>query len=121
MPVALITGASRGIGRVTAMHLLTDGWTVAFTYNRSEDAARAFEREANVDLGADEHPRVAAYQGDVRDAAMNKQIVESVVARFGAIDALVNNAGIRRDALMYNMTDEQWSDVVDTSLRGSWS
>jgi len=120
-PVALITGASRGIGRVTAMHLLADGWTIAFTYNNSKDAALAFERDANVDLGAEEHPRVAAYHGDVRDGAANKQIADSVVARFGAIDALINNAGIRRDALMYNMSEEQWSEVVDTSLRGAWS
>ena len=119
--VALITGASRGIGRVTAMHLLADGWTIAFTYNRSKEAARAFEREANVDLGADEHPRVAAYHGDVRDGESNKRIVEKVVQRFGSLDALINNAGIRRDALMANMSEEQWSEVVDTNLRGAWS
>jgi len=119
--VALITGASRGIGRVTAMHLLADGWSVAFTYSQSKDAAQAFEREANVDLGADEHPRVVAYQADVRDAAANRHVVENVVARFGSLDALINNAGVRRDALMYNMTEEQWSDVVDTNLRGAWS
>jgi 3-oxoacyl-[acyl-carrier protein] reductase len=121
--VALITGGSRGIGRVTAMHLLTDGWSVAFTYNQSKDAALAFEREARDGLGADEddHPRIAAYHADVRDATWNKQIVEEVVARFGSLDALINNAGVRHDALLYNMTDEQWDDVVDTNLRGAWS
>ena len=119
--VALITGASRGIGRVTAMHLLADGWSVAFTYNQSKDAAKAFEREANVDLGADEHPRVVAYHADVRDGATSRKVVEHVVARFGSLDALINNAGVRRDALMYNMSDEQWDEVVDTNLRGAWS
>jgi 3-oxoacyl-[acyl-carrier protein] reductase len=119
--VALITGASRGIGRVTAMHLLADGWSVAFTYNQSKDAAKAFEREANVDLGADEHPRVVAYHADVRDGATGRKVVEHVVARFGQLDALINNAGVRRDALMYNMSEEQWSEVVDTNLRGAWA
>jgi 3-oxoacyl-[acyl-carrier protein] reductase len=119
--VALITGGSRGIGRVTAMHLLADGWFVAFTYNQSQEAALAFEREANVDLGNEEHPRIAAYRADVRDGVANRKVVDQVINRFGSIDALVNNAGVRRDALLYNMTDEQFDDVVGTNLRGAWS
>ena len=120
MPVALITGGSRGIGRVTAMHLLANDWSVAFTYNRSKEAALAFV-EANVELGADDHPRLVAYHADARDAASSRKVVEMVIARFGTIDALINNAGVRRDALMYNMTDEQWDEVVDTNLRGAWT
>jgi 3-oxoacyl-[acyl-carrier protein] reductase len=119
--VALITGGSRGIGRVTAMHLLADGWFVAFTYNQSQEAALAFEREANVDLGNEEHPRIAAYHADVRDGIANRKVVDQVINRFGSIDALVNNAGVRRDALLYNMTDEQFDDVIGTNLRGAWS
>lgn len=110
---ALITGGSRGIGRVTAMRLLLDGWTVAFTYGQSKDAALAFEQESK--------GNAVAFEADVRDAEANRRVVEQVVARFGTIDALVNNAGVRRDALLYNMTSEQWDEVLETNLGGTWS
>jgi 3-oxoacyl-[acyl-carrier protein] reductase len=120
MKTVLITGGSRGIGRVTAMRLLMDGYSVAFTYNNSKDAALAFEKEATATL-AHEPPRICSYQGDVRDDAWNRQVVEEIIGRFGAIDALVNNAGIRRDSLLYNMSEEQWSEVIDTNLNGAFS
>ena len=110
---ALITGGSRGIGRVTAMRLLLDGWSVAFTYSQSKEAALAFEAESK--------GKAAAFEADVRDDSACRLAVEETLARFGAIDALVNNAGIRRDALMYNMNVEQFDEVVDTNLRGAWA
>src|SRR6185295_14475677 len=58
---------------------------------------------------------------DVRDGASNRKLVEMVTERFGSIDALINNAGIREDALLYNMTDEQFDEVIDTNLKGTWS
>jgi 3-oxoacyl-[acyl-carrier protein] reductase len=109
----LITGGARGIGRVTAMRLLADGYSVAFTFTQSKEAAEEFV--------ATDRERLHAYPGDIRDDARNQAIVEDVLSRFGSLDALVNNAGIRRDALMFNMTEEQWEDVVDTNLRGAFS
>ena len=111
--VALITGGARGIGRVTAMRLLADGWSVAFTYSASKDAALAFASESK--------GRAAAFEADVRDHDANRRVAEEVAAKFGTIDALVNNAGVRQDALLYNMTPEQWDDVLDTNLSGTWS
>ena len=109
----LITGGARGIGRVTAMRLLADGYNVAFTYAKSSEAAEEFV--------ATDRKRLCACPGDVRDDARNHAIVEEVVARFGSLDALVNNAGIRRDSLMFNMSAEQWREVVDTNLQGAFS
>jgi 3-oxoacyl-[acyl-carrier protein] reductase len=95
------------------MRLLLDGWTVAFTYGQSKEAALAFEAESKG--GA------VAFEADVRDGEANRRVAEEVFSRFGAIDALVNNAGVRRDALLYNMTAEQWNDVLDTNVTGAWS
>jgi 3-oxoacyl-[acyl-carrier protein] reductase len=95
------------------MRLLADGWQIAFTYSQSKAAAEAFEEESK--------GRAKAYEVDVRDAEANRRLAVDVVKRFGAIDALVNNAGVRRDALMYNMTDEEWDQVLDTNLHGAWS
>jgi 3-oxoacyl-[acyl-carrier protein] reductase len=111
--IALITGGSRGIGRVTAMRLLTHGWSVAFTYGQSKEAALAFESESK--------GRATGFACDVRDHDANQRVAEKVVAKFGSIDALVNNAGVRQDALLYNMSAEQWDTVLDTNLRGTWS
>ncbi|HKB81152.1 MAG TPA: 3-oxoacyl-ACP reductase FabG [Thermoanaerobaculia bacterium] len=109
----LITGGARGIGRVTAMRLLADGYNVAFTYTRSAEAAAEFV--------ATDRRRLHAFAGDVRDDARNLAIVDEVLARFGTLDALVNNAGIRRDALLFHMTPEEWSEVVATNLGGAFS
>jgi 3-oxoacyl-[acyl-carrier protein] reductase len=109
----LITGGSRGIGRVTAMRLLADGYNVAFTYNTSTQAAE--------DFVATDPSRVFAVQADVRDPELGETVVNEVLAKFAAIDGLVNNAGIRRDALLYTMSREQWDEVLDTNLTGAWS
>jgi 3-oxoacyl-[acyl-carrier protein] reductase len=104
VPAALVTGGARGIGRAVVERLARDGWNVAFTYVASTDL-----------------PQGLALQGDVRDASRNAAIVDEVVAKFGSLDALVNNAGIRRDALLYNMTDADWRDVLQTNLDGAMS
>lgn len=110
MKTALITGGARGIGRVTAMRLLADEYRVAFTYSTSKDAAAEFV--------ATRPQQLLAIHADVRDQARAEQVASEVVERFGTLDALVNNAGIRRDALFYNMNAEQWDEVLDTNLGG---
>src|SRR5258708_21223171 len=109
----IVTGGSRGIGRVTAMSLLMDCYSVVITYTTSKEAVDEFVATAP--------DRIAAYKSDVRDDARNRWIVEDVVTRFRSIDGLVNNAGIRRDALAYNMTAEQWDEVIGTDLSGAFS
>jgi 3-oxoacyl-[acyl-carrier protein] reductase len=95
------------------MRLLADGYNVAFTYSTSKEAAEEFV--------ATDPELLLGIQADIRDAAKGEEVVAAVVARFGSIDALVNNAGIRRDALLYTMSSEQWHDVIDTNLSGTWS
>lgn len=104
MPVALITGGARGIGRAVVERLTHDGWNVAFTYVTSTNLPDGF-----------------ALQGDVRDAARNAAIIDAVIAKFGALNALVNNAGIRRDALLFNMSADEWREVLQTNLDGAMS
>jgi 3-oxoacyl-[acyl-carrier protein] reductase len=101
---ALVTGGARGIGRAVVERLARDGWNVAFTYVTSTDLPDGF-----------------GLQGDVRDATRNAAIVDEVVAKFGSLDALINNAGIRRDALLYNMTGDEWREVLQTNLDGAMS
>ncbi|MGA7615404.1 MAG: 3-oxoacyl-ACP reductase FabG [Thermoanaerobaculia bacterium] len=115
MNTVLITGGSRGIGRVTAMRMLAEGWNVAFTYRSSKEAAKQFEEE--VAAGArDGRPQLAGFEADVRDRERMDIVAASVAERFGAIDGLVNNAGIRSDGLAYGMTPESWDDVIRTNL-----
>jgi 3-oxoacyl-[acyl-carrier protein] reductase len=110
-PVALITGGSRGIGAATVKRLTADGWSVAFTFNTSKDAADEVARATSA----------LPLALDVRDAAARDGVVAAVLERFGAIDALVNNAGVRDDALTFNMTDGQWTAVVETNLHAAWA
>jgi 3-oxoacyl-[acyl-carrier protein] reductase len=102
------------------MRLLMDGYNVAITYNASADAAAAFEQDERSTLEKDP-PQLFALRADVRDHARSREVVDIVAHRFGRIDALVNNAGIRHDALLYNMSEEEWSNVLDTNLGGAWA
>jgi 3-oxoacyl-[acyl-carrier protein] reductase len=113
--VAIVTGGARGIGRAIVLRLLRDGWSVAFTYRTSADAAASIAADSGADAS-----RLLALEGDVADKARCASIVDEAIARFGRVDALVNNAGIRRDTLVYNMSDDDWSDVLRTNLDGAF-
>ncbi|MEK6335906.1 MAG: 3-oxoacyl-[acyl-carrier-protein] reductase [Acidobacteriota bacterium] len=113
---AIVTGATRGIGRAIAVELAKRGADVAFNYARSVEAAEALKVELE-GLGV----RVIANQGDVAEMDAAAEMVKQVKEAFGRIDYLVNNAGIVRDTLILRMKEEDWDAVLNTNLKGAWS
>ena len=110
--VALVTGATRGIGKGVAMKIAEHGADVAFTYVSSPDKAKVVEDELNA-LGI----KAKGYQSNAADYAAAEKLIADVVAEFGRIDAVVNNAGITRDGLLMRMTEENWDDIMDINLK----
>jgi len=111
--VAIITGATRGIGRATALELARRGCNIAFTYLKSEDLAVALEGEIKL-LGRD----VSSFKVDTRDYQKIGELIASCKERFGGIDILVNNAGITKDKALMLMDRNDWEEVIDTNLNG---
>lgn len=114
--IALVTGGSRGIGRAAVLRLARDGFDVAFCYRSSPDAAQELEKEV-VELGV----RALAWQCDVSDHAAVRDMVSVVAERLGDVDVLVTSAGIVRDNPLMMMTEEQWHEVLDTNLDGTFN
>ncbi len=110
--IALITGASRGIGEAIAKKFAESGANVAFTYKQSEEKAKALEGV----LGKN-NVKAKAYKSDASKFSEADALVKSVLQDFGRIDVLVNNAGITRDNLLLRMTEEQWDEVMDNNLK----
>ncbi|PVY42948.1 3-oxoacyl-[acyl-carrier-protein] reductase [Pontibacter virosus] len=110
--VALVTGASKGIGRAIAEKLVEMGAQVAFTYLSSVEKGQALEQELTANGG-----KAKGFRSDASDMAQAEKLIEDVVAEFGKIDILVNNAGITRDGLLMRMTEEQWDAVINTNLK----
>ena len=111
--VALITGASRGIGKAIALKFAAEGADIAFTDIKiSEDTVKELEA-----LGV----KVRAYASNAADFAQTHQTVEQVLADFGRIDVLVNNAGITRDGLMLRMDEAQWDAVINVNLKSAYN
>ncbi|PZG80480.1 3-oxoacyl-[acyl-carrier-protein] reductase [Staphylococcus aureus] len=110
---ALVTGASRGIGRSIALQLAEEGYNVAVNYAGSKEKAEAVVEEIKA-KGVDSF----AIQANVADADDVKAMIKEVVSQFGSLDVLVNNAGITRDKLLMRMKEQEWDDVIDTNLKG---
>ncbi|MCC6555759.1 MAG: 3-oxoacyl-[acyl-carrier-protein] reductase [Polyangiaceae bacterium] len=113
---ALITGGSRGIGRAIALELSARGCDVAFTYREREAEARGLADELTA-----RGRRVAALRVDVADFAAMQQMGKELKARFGRIDMLVNNAGVKRDAQLLMMNEEDWDQVLGVNLKGAFN
>ncbi|WP_417109273.1 3-oxoacyl-[acyl-carrier-protein] reductase [Hominenteromicrobium sp.] len=113
---ALVTGASRGIGRAIALRFAEDGANVAVIYAGSADKAEAVVNEITA-LGVN----AKAYRCNVADSAAVNETVKAVTNDLGKIDILVNNAGITRDGLMLRMKDEDFDAVLDTNLKGAFN
>lgn len=110
--MALITGASRGIGRGIALKFAEQGANVAFTYLSSVEKGEALAKELEA-YGV----KAKGYRSDAADFKAAEELVNAVVADFGTVDILVNNAGITRDTLLMRMSEQQWDEVINANLK----
>jgi len=113
---AVITGASRGIGKAVALNMARNGANIAVIYAGSRDAADEVCKNAG-GLGV----TAKAYQCDVADYEVSKNVCEKIAADFGAVDILVNNAGIIRDNLLLRMSEADFDAVIDVNLKGAFN
>lgn len=114
--VAVITGASRGIGRATAVELAKSGYYAVINYKGNEQAALETLRLVEGSGGSGE-----TLQFDVTDSARTKENINSIIERHGQIHVLVNNAGINADGLFLMLGEEEWDSVVNTTLKGFYN
>lgn len=110
--VAIVTGASRGIGKEIALKFAQEGANVAFSDLVYNDNAKAVEKELKA-LGVE----AKGYASDASKFDASQEFVDEVVKDFGKVDILVNNAGITRDGLLMRMSEEQWDMVIDINLK----
>lgn len=110
---ALVTGASRGIGRSIAIQLAEEGYNVVVNYAGNKKKADAVVEEIKA-KGVESF----AIQANVANGDEVKAMIKEVVSQFGSVDVLVNNAGITRDNLLMRMKEQEWDDVIDTNLKG---
>jgi 3-oxoacyl-[acyl-carrier protein] reductase len=114
--IALVTGGSRGIGRAVVERLAAEGAAVVFVYQSNREAAETLVAEL-----AGGGRAVRAAQADVRDPARAQQLVDEIVEQHSRLDVLVNSAGIVRDGLLGAMVAEQWREVIETNLFGTYN
>ncbi len=114
--VALVTGASKGIGNSVAKKFAEQGADVAFTYLSSVEKGEALEKELAA-MGI----KAKGYRSDASDFAAAEQLINSVVEDFGKMDVLVNNAGITKDNLLMRMSEEMWDQVINVNLKSCFN
>lgn len=114
--IALVTGASRGIGKAIAMELAERGVTVIVNYSGSEEKAQQTVSEIKKNGG-----EAVAVKCDVADFAACEKLAKDVIGRYGRLDVLVNNAGITRDGLIMKMSEQDFDSVMDTNLKGTYN
>ena len=114
---ALITGATRGIGKGIAETFAKNGCNIAFTFASSVEKAKAFEAELTEKYGI----KAKGYQSNAADFTQSEELAKNVIADFDRIDILINNAGITRDGLMLRMSEEQWDEVINTNLKSAFN
>lgn len=109
---AIITGASRGIGRAIAKKFAQEGANVAFTFLSSVEKGKELEKELSA-MGI----KAKGFQSDAANTKACEDLVTAVVTEFGTVDVLVNNAGITRDNLLMRMSEQQWDEVMNANLK----
>lgn len=113
---ALVTGASKGIGRSIAIRFAEQGANVAFTYLSSVEQGQALEAEL-----AAKGVKAKGYRSDASDFAQADKLVNDVITDFGGLDVLVNNAGITQDTLLLRMSEDMWDKVIDVNLKSCFN
>lgn len=113
---ALITGASKGIGKSIATKYAEHGANVAFTYLSSVEQGQALEAEL-----ASKGVKAKGFRSDASDFAQAEKLINDVVAEFGSLDVLINNAGITMDTLLLRMTEEMWDKVLAVNLKSCFN
>lgn len=114
--VAIITGASRGIGKSIAETFIKEGATVAFTYLSSEEKAKALENELTQAGGT-----AKGFKSNASEFDAAQSLADAVIEEFGQIDILVNNAGITKDNLLMRMGEQDWDDVININLKSAFN
>jgi 3-oxoacyl-[acyl-carrier protein] reductase len=114
--IAIITGASRGIGKSIAKSFIAQGATVAFTYHSSDEKAKELEKELTAKGG-----KAKGFKSDASKMADAESLIKEVLEAFGTIDIVVNNAGITDDTLLMRMSEEQWDRVINVNLKSCFN